>query len=106
MRKPFACQSYPLTLQVEDAFNTKIEIDPLCEFTLQNREKLEILNARQVEETYASEFPHVRKQLKRNKRIQYKLKGLEQSGKIRIPREISAKDYDDCLKEWPRWELR
>jgi len=104
--KPRACQSYPLALQIEDAFNTKIEIDPLCEFTIQNRDRLEKATAKEIEEIYESEFPHVRNQSNRNKRIQFKLKGMEQTGEARIPREISAKDYDECLQNWSRKELR
>jgi len=59
-----------------------------------------------VEEIYLNEFPNVKRHLKRNKKIQFNLKELEESGLIKIPREIDAKDYDECLKNWNRRELR
>ncbi len=104
--KPLACKSYPLALQTIDAFNTKIEIDPLCKFTEQNRDALEKANAREIEEIYGEEYLNVKQHLERNKKVQYKLRILEKTGKINIPKQISSEKFDDCLKKWPRWELR
>lgn len=103
--KPIACKSYPLALQTIDAFNTKIEIDPLCEYTIQNREVLEKANAKKIEEIYGEEFKNVKKHLQRNKKIQYKLRILEEFGKCKIPKQISSEKFDEYLKKWPRQEL-
>ncbi len=73
-QKPLACKSYPLALQTIDAFNTKIEIDPLCEFTIQNRDALEKANAKDISEIYGGEFENVTKHLERNKKVQTKLR--------------------------------
>ncbi len=104
-QKPMACKSYPLALQTIDAFNTKIEIDPLCEFTIQNRNALEKANAKDISEIYGGEYENVKKHLERNKEVQTNLRILEKTGKCVIPKQISSEDFDNALKNWPRWEL-
>ncbi len=105
-QKPMACKSYPLALQTIDAFNTKIEIDPLCEFTIQNRDALEKANAKDISEIYGCEYENVKKHLERNKEVQTELRILEKTGKIIIPKQISSEKFDESLRIWPRWELR
>ncbi len=104
--KPLACKSFPLALQTIDAFNTRIDIDPLCEFTIQNRDVLEKANAKEIEEIYGEEYKNVEQHLKRNKKVQYKLRIFEQTGKRIIPKQITGEKFDECLRTWPRWELR
>ena len=105
-QKPLACQAYPLALQIIDAFNSKIEIDPLCEFTIKHRDVLERGNAKEIKEIYGDEYKNVEKHLNRNKKVQYQIRILEQTGKIKIPTQISSDKFDECLRNWPRRELR
>lgn len=104
-KKPLACLAYPLALQTIDAFNMKIQIDPLCKFTDLHYADLKGINAKQLEATYEEEFKHARNMLNRNKRAILHLKILEREGKIKIPEKIDNQDFDKYLKEWERIEL-
>jgi Fe-S-cluster containining protein len=100
--KPLACRAYPLALKTEDAFNTRMNIDPLCLFTEQNREVLEKITANQLKKIYGADFILAMGLLKRSKQAIMTLMERQQLGQVEIPIKIDAKDYDRYLKEWDR----
>lgn len=104
-KKPLACLAYPLALQTVDAFNMKIQIDPLCKFTEMHYDELKIIDAKKLQEIYAEEFKHARNMLNRNKRAILHLKILERENRIEIPKKIDNQDFDSHLKKWDRVEL-
>lgn len=104
-QKPLACQAYPLSLSTEDAFNMKISIDPLCEFTNQNREIIEKINYEQLKSIYDIEFVLAKKHLARNKQLLLNLNIKEREGRIHIPRQINNDNFNKYLKEWDREPL-
>jgi Fe-S-cluster containining protein len=104
-QKPLACQAYPLSLSTEDAFNMKITIDPLCEFTVQNREIIEKINYEQLKNIYDIELLLAKNHLARNKQLLFNLNIREREGSIHIPRKIDNNDFDRYLKEWDRENL-
>jgi Fe-S-cluster containining protein len=101
-QKPLACRSYPLALKTEDAFNMKINIDPLCKFTTVNQEIIEHLTFDKFKQIYDEEFEYAKKHLSRNKQLILHLNIKEREGLIHIPREIDNADFDRYLKEWDR----
>ncbi len=101
-KKPLACLAYPLALKRVDAFNTKIDIDPLCKFTLDNRGKLEKISFKELQKIYKSELKWAREMLKRNQRAIMEIKTLEHRKRIEIPRNIEPDKYNDYLKNWDR----
>lgn len=103
--KPLSCLAYPLAVQTIDAFNTKIQIDPLCKFTIINYDDLKGINSNNIRKIYSEEYKRAQNLLIRNKRAQYNLIALEREGKIEIPRKIDNNDYNRYLKEWERVEL-
>lgn len=104
--KPLACRAYPLAVKTEDAFTQRIEIDPICKFTVLHRQFLENIDDLTLKQVYPEEYQHALAHLKKNKRVMFKLMRLEREGKIRIPKKISAEDFDACLKKWDRVEIR
>ncbi|MHA1338650.1 MAG: YkgJ family cysteine cluster protein [Promethearchaeota archaeon] len=104
-QKPLACLAYPLSLQTIDAFNTQIQIDPLCKFTIENYDVLKNINAKKLKQIYDLEYPRAQKMLNRNKKAILKIRILEQKGKIQIPKEIDCSDFNKYLKEWDRIEI-
>lgn len=103
--KPLACQAYPLALKQIDAFNCKIDIDPLCNFVINNYDTLKIANLEQIKEIFKDEYPKALRHLEKNKKIMLKLRRFEYSKKIEIYRQISLEDFNKFLKEWDRVEF-
>ncbi len=101
-QKPLACKAYPLALKSEDAFTSKIEIDPICKFTEMNREFLEQIDFETLKNVYDVEFQHAMNLLKRNKSAIMQLRALEISGKIEIPKTISTEEFNEFLKSKER----
>jgi Fe-S-cluster containining protein len=101
-QKPLACQAYPLALKTEDAFNMRINIDPLCQFTINHRDELERINFSSLLKIYDEEFLLAKNLLKRSKKSIMNLMEKQQLGEIEIPLKIDGKLYDQYLKEWDR----
>lgn len=104
--KPLACQAYPLALKQIDAFNFKIDIDPLCHFVIQNYDELKGSNHEHIKEIFFQEYPNAMNHLKKNKKIMMKLRKLEYEGKIAISRKISIEKFNECLENWDRNEIK
>ncbi len=104
--KPLACQAYPLALKQIDAFNFEISIDPLCNFVINNYEQLETIDLIKIKAIFEEEYPKAEISYQKNKRIMFKIRELEVSKKIVIPREISLESYNEYLKKWDRLEIR
>lgn len=104
--KPLACQAYPLAVKTEDAFNMRIDIDPLCDFTVIHYEKLKSIPFDQFLTIYNVEFNLAKKLLKRNKEAIMNLMGKEKLGDIEIPRKIATEDFNSYLQEWDREVLK
>jgi Fe-S-cluster containining protein len=100
--KPLACQAYPLAVKTEDAFNMRIDIDPLCEFTVNHYDNLKSILFDKFLQIYQIEFDLAKKLLKRNKLAIMNLLGKEKIGEIEIPRKIAPEDYNIFLNEWER----
>lgn len=105
-QKPLACQAFPLAIKSEDAFNMRIDIDPLCEFTIVHRDSLEDLTFDKFKIIYAEEFRLAKGLLARNKSAIMELTGKERLGEIEIPRKISVEDFNKYLNDWERVELK
>jgi len=103
--KPLACKAYPLALKQIDAFNSKIDIDPLCNFVINNYEELENSDSKLIQQIFEIEYKNAMEHLKKNKKIMLKLKELEYLNKIDIYRKIKLEDFNRFLKEWDRTEL-
>ena len=103
--KPLACQAYPLALKQIDAFNFKIDIDPLCHFVITTYNKLKNADLDSIKEVFYDEYPKAMKHLKKNKKIMLKIRKLEYSKKIKISREITLEDFNKYLNEWERVEI-
>ncbi len=104
-KKPLACLAYPLAVKQEDAFNMKIEIDPLCKFTIENYDELTSLDAKNIKIIYDIEYKRAERMLIRNKKAIFNLKILEKERKIEIPKNIESSEFDNALKNWERMEL-
>ncbi len=104
--KPLACQAYPLALKQIDAFNFEISIDPLCNFVINNYEELETVDLEKLKTIFQEEYPKAVIFYRKNKRIMFKIRELEVTNKISIPREISLDHFNDYLKIWDREEIR
>ena len=104
--KPLACQAYPLALKMIDAFNFSISIDPLCNFVIDNYEDLKIADMDKIKEVFIDEYPKAETFYRKNKKLIFKIRKLEVTNKINIPREISIDTYNRYLKEWERTEIR
>lgn len=100
--KPLACQAYPLAVKTEDAFNMRIDIDPLCEFTVNYYDNLKSIPFDKFLQIYRIEFDLAKKLLRRNKLAIMNLLGKEKIGEIEIPRKIAPEDYNIFLNEWER----
>lgn len=103
--KPLACQAYPLALKQIDAFNFKIDIDPLCNFVIDHYEQLSNVNIDDIKKIFKDEYPKAMNHLKKNKKIMLKIKKLEYLKEIKISREITIEDFNRALKEWDRTEI-
>ncbi|MFO8019468.1 MAG: YkgJ family cysteine cluster protein [Promethearchaeia archaeon] len=103
--KPLACQAYPLALKQEDAFNFKIDIDPLCNFVIENYDELTDSNMEDIKEIFPEEYKNAEAHLKKNKRIMIKVRELEYQKKIKILRKIKVEDFNKYLKDWDRKEI-
>jgi len=103
--KPLACQAYPLALKHIDAFNFKIDIDPLCQFVVTNYDKLKNTDLESIKKIFYDEYPKAMNHLKKNKKIMLKLRELEYFKKIEICREITLEDFNEYLREWERDEI-
>jgi len=104
--KPFACQAYPLSLKQIDAFKSELTIDPLCNFVIANRDELKkYTDMQDLRIIFLDEFPKAEKFLKKNKKLQFKIRKLEAENKIKIAREITLEEYNKALKEWEREEI-
>ena len=103
--KPFACQAYPLSLKNLDAFKFELSIDPLCNFVIQNYQRLSELNLEQLKTVFFEEYPKAELFFQKNKRLQMKIKTLEYNKEILIPREISLTQFNSYLNQWERKEI-
>ena len=103
--KPLSCQAYPLALKIIDAFNLEISIDPYCNWVIKNYDELKNANLNTIKKIFPEEFEKAMNFLKKNKRLQLKIKKLELENKIKIVREISLDEFNKYLKEWDRIEL-
>lgn len=104
--KPLACQSYPLALKRIDAFTFAISIDPLCNFVVQNYEELERSDLENLKMIFINEFPKADKFFRKNKKIMFKIRELEVTNSIVIPREINLDNFNEYLRKWDRMEIR
>jgi Fe-S-cluster containining protein len=104
--KPLACQAYPLALKQIDAFNFEISIDPLCNFVINNYGELETADLKKLQTIFQEEYPKAEIFYRKNKRIMFKIRELEVTNKIIIPREISLDNFNEYLKKWDRNEIR
>jgi len=104
--KPLACQAYPLALKQIDSFNFKIDIDPLCNFVIDNYDDLEKVNLEEIKEIFKDEWPKAMNHLKKNKNIMLKIKKWEYSKKVEISRQITLEEFNKCLQEWDRVEVK
>lgn len=103
--KPLACQAYPLALKRVDAFNFEISIDPLCNFVIENYNELENSELHRLKEIFKEEYPKAERFYRKNKRLMFKIRKLEVTKKILIPREISLDEFNTWLKTWERKEI-
>ena len=103
--KPLACQAYPLALKREDAFNFAISIDPLCNFVIENYDKLENVDIEKLREIFSEEYPKTENFYRKNKKLMFKIRKLEVTNQIKIPLEISTEDFNIYLKQWERKEI-
>ncbi|MFX0039062.1 MAG: YkgJ family cysteine cluster protein [Promethearchaeota archaeon] len=103
--KPLACQAYPLALKRVDAFNFEISIDPLCNFVIENYNKLEDLDLSQLKEVFKEEYPKADRFYRKNKKLMLKIRKLEATKNILIPREISLDEFNTYLRNWERKEI-
>jgi Fe-S-cluster containining protein len=104
--KPLACQAYPLALKQIDAFNFEISIDPLCNFVIESYGELETADLGKLKLIFEEEYPKAEVFYRKNKRIMFKIRELEVTNKIIIPREISLDHFNEYLKKWDRKEIR
>jgi len=104
--KPLACQSYPLALKRIDAFTFTISIDPLCNFVIENYEDLEKSDLESLKQIFVDEYPKSEKFFRKNKRIMFKIRELEVTNSIVVPREINLDEFNEYLKKWDRMEIR
>ena len=104
--KPLACQSYPLALKRVDAFNFSISIDPLCNFVIQNYDELALTDLEKLKMIFQDEYPKAEKFYRKNKSLMFKIRELEVTNTIKIPREISLDCFNEQLRNWEREELR
>lgn len=79
-QKPLACRAYPLALKTENAFNMRINIDPLCNFTIAHREELESITSEQLKAIYDIEFGLAKDLLLRSKQSILNLMEKQRSG--------------------------
>lgn len=103
--KPLACQAYPLSLKRVDAFNFEISIDPLCNFVIQNYNELENLNLEKLREIFKEEYPKAENFYRKNKKLIFKIRKLEVTNKIEIPRQVSLDEFNEYLKNWDRLDF-
>jgi len=104
--KPMACQAYPLALKQLDAFNFEISIDPLCNFVINNYEALKTTDLKKLKTIFQEEYPKAEIFYRKNKRLMFKIKELEVTNKISIPREIDVEHFNEYLQKWDRKEIR
>ena len=100
--KPLACQAYPLALKRVDAFNFEISIDPLCNFVIEYYDELENIDLEQLKEIFKEEYPKAENFYRKNKKLIFKIRKLEASKKIIIPRQISLEEFNKYLQNWNR----
>jgi Fe-S-cluster containining protein len=101
-QKPLACRAYPLALKTEDAFNMRINIDPLCQFTIDHREELEQIDFPKLVNVYDIEMELAKDLLNRSKQSILNLMEKQQLGEIEIPINVDVNDYNRYLNEWER----
>jgi Fe-S-cluster containining protein len=104
--KPLACQAYPLALKQIDAFNFEISIDPLCNFVIDNYDELKTTDLAKLKTIFQEEYPKAEVFYRKNKRIMFKIRELEVTKKIIIPREINLDNFNEYLSRWDRKEVR
>lgn len=104
--KPLACQAYPLALKMVDAFNFSISIDPLCNFIIENYDQIKSADMENIKKIFVDEYPKAETFYRKNKKLMFKIRELEASKNINIPREISIDTYNRYLKDWERTEIR
>ena len=103
--KPLACQAYPLSLKRIDAFNFEISIDPLCNFVIQNYNELENLDLEKLKEIFKEEYQKAEKFYRKNKKLIFKIRKLEVTNKIEIPRQVNLEEFNAYLKNWERVDI-
>jgi Fe-S-cluster containining protein len=103
--KPLACQAYPLALKQVDAFNFEISIDPLCYFVIENYDDLKNLDLETLKEIFKEEYPKADKFYQKNKNLIFKIRKLEATKKIEIPREIDLEEFNSYLQKWERKDI-
>ncbi|MFX0003637.1 MAG: YkgJ family cysteine cluster protein [Candidatus Hodarchaeota archaeon] len=103
--KPLACQAYPLALKRIDAFNFEISIDPLCNFVIENYNEIKNLDLSQLKDVFKEEYPKADRFYRKNKKLMLKIRKLEATKNILIPREISLDEFNTYLRNWERIEI-
>ncbi|MBY8991655.1 MAG: YkgJ family cysteine cluster protein [Candidatus Lokiarchaeota archaeon] len=103
--KPLACQAYPLALKRQDAFNFEISIDPLCNFVIENYDKLENVDIDKLREIFKEEYPKAETFYRKNKKLMFKIRKLEVTNQIKIPHQISIEEFNKYLQQWDRKEI-
>ncbi|TFG17029.1 MAG: YkgJ family cysteine cluster protein [Promethearchaeota archaeon] len=104
--KPYACQAYPLAIRRIDSFNIEITIDPLCNFVSENYASLKDISIDRIKDIFVDEYPKAEKFYEKNKRLQLKIRRLEEENKIQISRQITLKQFNYALNNWDRKEIR
>lgn len=104
--KPYSCQAYPLALKRIDAFNLEVSIDPLCRWVINNYSNLQTVSLDQLKAIFKDEYPKAEKFLRKNKKLQLKLRQMEIKKTIAIARSITIEDFNEALKNWDRVEIR
>jgi hypothetical protein len=72
--RPLACQSYPLSLKTQDAFNQLIILDLDCPAIRSNDAAYRNLDPKKLAEIFPEEYPVARRLLAREKAMQLALR--------------------------------
>ncbi|GAG76211.1 unnamed protein product, partial [marine sediment metagenome] len=66
----------------------------------------ETADLKKLQTIFQEEYPKAEIFYRKNKRIMFKIRELEVTNKIIIPREISLDYFNEYLKKWDRNEIR
>ena len=103
--KPLACKAFPLAIKRVDAFNLEISIDPSCKWIENHYDLLKNADIEMIKEIFSEEFKKAERFLRKNKKLQLKIKKMEYEKKIKISRQISIENFNKYLQEWDREEI-